>query len=81
MEKVIEKLPNSEKVKAKRILEINPNHQLFEAIEKIYNQDDTDLKEYAELLYSQALLIEGLPIKDPIAFSNKMVYLMIKSAK
>ena len=34
MEKVIEKLPNSEKVKAKRILEINPNHQLFEAIEK-----------------------------------------------
>jgi molecular chaperone HtpG len=81
MEKVIERMPNNEKVKAKRILEINPRHELFKAIEKVYQSDDTELSDYAHLLYNQALLIEGLPIKDPVDFSNKMVNLMIKSAK
>ncbi|HHU28386.1 TPA: molecular chaperone HtpG [bacterium] len=81
MEKVIERMPNNEKVKAKRILEINPKHELFKAIEKVYQSDDTELSDYAHLLYNQALLIEGLPIKDPVDFSNKMVNLMIKSAK
>ena len=81
MEKVIERMPNNEKVKAKRILEINPRHELFKAIEKVYQSDDTELSDYAHLIYNQALLIEGLPIKDPVDFSNKMVNLMIKSAK
>jgi molecular chaperone HtpG len=81
MEKVHEKLPNNEKVKAKRILEINPNHPLFQAIEKVYEKDESALNNYASLLYSQALLIEGFSLKDPVDFSNKMCDLMIKSAK
>ena len=40
-----------------------------------------NLKDYAELLYNQALLMEGFPLKDPVAFSNKMCELMIKSSK
>ncbi len=81
MEKVLEKLPTNEKLKAKKILEINPNHPLFQAIEKVYENDEAELCDYASLLYSQALLIEGFTLKDPVDFSKKMCDLMIKSAK
>jgi len=81
MEKFIATMPNQEKPKASRILEINPKHKLFEAIENLYNDNDENLEDYARLLYSQALLIEGFPIKDPVDFSNKMTNLMIKAAK
>lgn len=81
MEKVISAMPNNEEVKASRILEINPNHQLFKAIEDLYNDNDSSLDDYASLLYSQALLIEGFPLKDPVDFSNKMANLMVKSVR
>lgn len=81
MEKVISKMPTNDKIKANRILEINPQHELFKAIENLYEKDKESLKDYATLLYNQALLMEGLPIKNPVEFSNKMVELMIKSAK
>ena len=82
MEKVLAMMPGANSnVKAKRILEINPNHQLFKALESVYEKDETEIKHYAELLYSQALLIEGFKLDDPIEFSNKMCELMVKSAK
>lgn len=81
MEKVLEKMPTNDKLKAKRILEINPNHPIFEAIETLYHQDAESLNDYASLLYSQALLIEGFPLKDPTDFSKKMSNLIIKSVK
>lgn len=62
-------------------MELNPNHELFKAMERIYAKDANALKDYAELLYNQALLMEGFPLKDPVAFSNKMCELMIKSSK
>lgn len=80
MEKVINDLPSDQKAKAQRILEINPNHELFTAFEKVADNDDT-LKEYAEILYDQALLIEGLPIKNPLEFSKKLCELMVKATK
>lgn len=81
MEKVIASLPNEEKPKASRILEINPNHDLFKALETIYEDNPLELNEYADLLYSQALLIEGFPLKDPVRFSRQMCNLMIKTTK
>ena len=81
MEKAINELPNQEKVKTGRILELNPNHDLLKAIEKVYTNNPDDINEYASLLFNQALLIEGLPLENPSEFSKQMVDLMIKSAK
>ena len=81
MEKVLNNLPNSSDVKAKRILEINPNHELFKAIETVFEKDEKELDDYASVLYNQALLFEGMPLKDPLDFSNKICKLMIKAAK
>ncbi len=82
MEKVLAVMPGgSNGMKADRVLEINPNHQLFKALESVYETDKNQVKDYADLLYSQALLIEGFKLEDPMSFSNKMCDLMIKSMK
>ncbi|HHU55409.1 MAG TPA: molecular chaperone HtpG [Acholeplasmataceae bacterium] len=81
MEKVIANMPSDEKPKAEKILEINPNHQLFKALEKIYLENPLEIEDYAHLLYSQALLIEGFELEDPLSFANKINELIIKSAK
>ncbi len=80
MEKVINQMPGDKDMKAKKILEINPKHDLFKAIEKINKENPEDIKDYAEILYNQALLIEGLEIKNPVDFSNKMVKILVKAA-
>ncbi len=80
MEKVINQMPGDKEMKAKKILEINPQHELFKAIEKLHQSNSEAIDDYAEILYNQALLIEGLEIKDPVGFSNKMVKLLIKAA-
>lgn len=82
MEKVLAQNPTGQAPKAEKILEVNPNHELFKAIETIYAEGDyVELKDYCELLLDQALLMEGFTIKDPVKFSNRMCELMIKSAK
>lgn len=81
MEKVINQSMAEEKMKAERILEINPNHDLFKAIESVYEKQPETLDKYASLIYAQALLIEGFPLENPIEFSNTMASLMIDYAK
>ena len=81
MEKVLNQMPIDEKVQSKKILEINSNHELFKALVKIYAKDKKLIKNYAELLYNQARLIEGFTIENPTEFSNKMVELMINAGK
>lgn len=76
MEKVLNAMPTDEKVKAEQVLEINMNHPIFEKLTTLYNDDKDKLKTYAELLYTQARLIEGMPIDDPVAFSNAVCDLM-----
>ncbi|QAT50137.1 molecular chaperone HtpG [Caproiciproducens sp. NJN-50] len=78
MEKVLNSLPNAEKekVQAQRVLEINANHPVFDRLVKLFDSDKEKLKTYASLLYTQALLIEGAPIDDPVAFSNQICSLM-----
>lgn len=79
MEKVLAHNPNSYGAKAERVLEINPDHAVFKAVEKIYDQNG-DISKYAKLLYSQALLIEGMELDNPIEFANTMCDLMVASA-
>lgn len=77
MEKVINAMPTDEKIKAEKVLEINAGHPIFEALKKSYENDKDKVKVYAELLYNQALLIEGMPVEDPVAFSNAICNLIV----
>ncbi len=76
MEKVLNAMPSDQKVKAQRVLEINASHPVFNKLTELLNSDKDKLKLYSELLYDQALLIEGLPLRDPVEFSNRMCELM-----
>lgn len=70
MEKVLNAMPNDHKVKAQRVLELNVNHPLFVSLQKMQTENPDKLKKYANVLYNCALLMEGMPIDDPVAFSN-----------
>lgn len=76
MEKILNQNPQNEKVKSEKVLEINPNHKIFAAMQKLYGDDKEKFKDYASILYDQALLIEGMQIEDPVEFSNKICALM-----
>ena len=78
MEKVMSAMPgaNGQKIQAKRVLELNASHPVFARLQKLFAENPDAVKEYASLLYDQALLIEGLPIEDPVAFSNAVCKLM-----
>ncbi|MCQ4895362.1 molecular chaperone HtpG [Anaerotruncus sp. DFI.9.16] len=80
MEKVLSAMPGEQKPKAERVLEVNASHPVFAAMRKLYGDEGgrDRLKQYAFLLYSQALLIEGMSIDDPVAFSNAICDLMSK---
>lgn len=82
MEKVLSEMPdgNPYGMKAARILEINPNHEIFKALQKVYNEDKEAVKDYADILFQQALLIEGFPIEDPMEFSRKICDFMVKAS-
>ena len=83
MEKVLSAMPegNPYGMKATRILEINPNHPIFAALQKVYANDKEAVKEYADVLYTQAMLIEGFPVEDPMEYSRKVCDFMVKAAK
>lgn len=81
MEKVLNNMPDGEGVKAEKVLEINRNHPIFNALQEVYEQEPELIDEYSQLLYDQALLIEGFSIEDPIAFSNRVSELMVKANK
>ncbi len=76
MEKVLNSMPTDQKVQAQRVLEINASHPVFAKLSELAKTDKEKLKVYSELLYDQALLIEGLPLRDPVEFSNRMCELM-----
>lgn len=79
MEKVLQNTMQQQKPKADRILEINPHHEIFKALESLAAKDSSKLSKYAQLLYSQALLIEGFPLENPLEFSVLLSSLMIES--
>ncbi|NFN86002.1 molecular chaperone HtpG [Clostridium sporogenes] len=76
MEKVLNAMPNNQNIKADKVLEININHDVFKALKDSYEADKDKLKLYTNLLYNQALLIEGLTINDPVEFTNNICKIM-----
>ncbi|MBQ6251923.1 molecular chaperone HtpG [Ruminococcus sp.] len=77
MEKVLNSMPTDQKIHAQRVLEINPDHEIFGKLKSLSAGGDKDkIGKYAKLLYDQALLIEGMSIEDPVEFSNLICELM-----
>ncbi|MBD7937835.1 MULTISPECIES: molecular chaperone HtpG [Cytobacillus] len=77
MEKVLSMMPDNQNVKADKVLELNIHHSVFNSIQAAFNNtDDEKLALYTNLLYNQALLIEGLSVEDPVAFTNDICKVM-----
>ena len=70
MQKVLNALPNDQKVNAKMIMEINESHPIANKLKTLYTEDKEELEKYTKILYSEARLIEGLPIENPTEISN-----------
>lgn len=78
MEKVINSMPNDQKVKAQTALEINDSHPIAQKIKELYVNDKEALKKYTQVLYAQARLIEGLPVENPTQISNLICEIIAK---
>ena len=78
MEKVLRKMPGNEAgMESTKVLELNPGHPVFAALQAAQKAGDSDkVSKYSELLYDQALLIEGLPLEDPVAYAQLVCELM-----
>ena len=76
MEKILSQMPDAQGVKADKVLEINVHHNVFNKLKEAFENDKEKVKLYTNLLYDQALLIEGLPIEDPVEFTNNIWKLM-----
>jgi molecular chaperone HtpG len=77
MEKILAAMPDNQNIKADKVLEINKNHEVFESLKEAFENDKEKLELYTKLLYNQALLIEGLPIQDPVEFTNDICKIMV----
>ncbi|MES9756473.1 molecular chaperone HtpG, partial [Priestia megaterium] len=77
MEKILSAMPDNQHVKAEKVLEINVNHDVFASLKDAFESDKGKLDLYTNLLYNQALLIEGLSISDPVEFTNDICKIMI----
>ena len=77
MEKILSAMPDNQHVKAEKVLEINVNHDVFASLKDALQKDKAKLDLYTNLLYNQALLIEGLSISDPVEFTNDICKIMI----
>lgn len=78
MERVLDTMPEPNYHKAERILEINANHPIFQTLCNVYPADEQKATAYINVLYNQALLIEGLTIEDPVAYANAVCSLLTK---
>ena len=78
MEKVLNSMPTDDKVESQKVLELNTAHPLFEKLKALYADEATrdKVKTYASLLYDQALMIEGIPVADPAAYSRAVSQLL-----
>lgn len=77
MEKILSAMPDNQNIKANKVLEINTNHDVFTSLKSAHEGDREKLALYTNLLYCQALLIEGLPLEDPVEFTNDVCKVMV----
>ncbi|MBT2755029.1 molecular chaperone HtpG [Mesobacillus foraminis] len=77
MEKILQAMPDNQNIKADKVLEINIHHDVYTSLQAAFENDKDKLNLYTNLLYNQALLIEGLPIQDPVEFTNDICKVMV----
>ena len=80
MEQTINQVPGDEKAKASKVLEVNPNHEIFKAMNE-YKGDKELIKKYSDVLYDEAMLLEGFEVEDKATFIKNLNELMLKSLK
>ncbi len=78
MEKIMSAMPTEEKIKAQAIMEINDAHPIAQKIKTLYAKDPEEVTKYAQILYAQARLIEGLTLDNPSEISNLIIDMMAK---
>ena len=77
MERILNQGPEGEQLKAQRVLQLNSGHKVFQTLKDAFEADDkAKLRLYTDLLYNQALLVEGMPIEDPLTFAEEICKLM-----
>lgn len=77
MEKIMAMAPDGQNINSDRVLEINAQHSIFKTLQEAQKENDTDkIKQYTNILYNQALITEGLPIEDPVAYAQAVCDLM-----
>lgn len=77
MEKVLSMMPDNQGIEASKVLEINTNHAIFQSLKATFGQDDDKMEKLTNILYNQARLIEGLPIEDPLSYTNDVWEVLI----
>lgn len=70
MEKVLSQLPGNENVKAEKVLALNPNHPVFKKLQSLENSEE--FKDMLDVLYTEALILEGFQIENPVDFIKKL---------
>jgi len=79
MEKVLNAMPhNTQKIQAEKVLEINTRHEVFKKLTEIHEKDKETFKLFTNILYNQARLIEGLPLEDPVQFTDDVCKIMVQ---
>ena len=78
MERLMSQMPEGMgEVKSQRVLELNAKHPVFESLKAAQEAGDAEkVKLYTDILYNQALIVEGMPIADPVAYANAVTKLM-----
>ncbi|WP_102377857.1 molecular chaperone HtpG [Raoultibacter timonensis] len=78
MERVLSGAPGNDDVKSERVLEVNAEHPIFETLKAAQDAGDADkVRLYTDILYNQALLVEGMPIDDPVGYAQAVAKLMV----
>lgn len=72
-------MARGQNIKANKILELNPDHPVFAKLQKVYADDKDKIKDYADVLFDEALLMQGLPIDDPQDYAKKVTDLLVKA--
>jgi len=79
MEKYFKSIPGGDQmsqVKAERVMELNPEHKVMDALKAAYESDKEKAKKYAKILFAQSLLIAGLEIENPAEYADMVCELM-----
>ena len=77
MERILSQGPGETMARAEKVLQLNAQHSAFETLKSAFaDNDKSKLRLYTDLLYNQALLVEGLPIEDPLTFAEEICKLM-----